>query len=396
MDGSDVARCAARLTGVPVDRIVVQDLPYAWGSPATGGLWTVALPEGSHAPGEYFVKLLRHPRLWPGLSFVPEPYRQQFLTEFPWRFEFDLHLAGVPEILPPGMRAPQLHHVSRPDADHVVLWWERIHESTAPWTLQHYSRAAFLLGRFAARRRSGATVNEALPQICHRPANWALRYLVESRVLGGAVPEIAGQELWGDPLVAAAVTRLGEQSLQGDLLALAERIPTLLDLLETLPMTYAHGDASPQNLLIDERDPDTFVVIDWGLGTLLPVGFDLGQLLVGPAHAGLLDPDQIPAIDRAILAPYVSGLGEDGFVLPIETVRTGYHVSLALRSALTALSVRDFERLPAAEQPAFVDQRLRLTRQLLTLTGRETGTGVRSRPGRTESGSAGRPVPVRP
>jgi hypothetical protein len=368
MERRDVAAAAAHLTGIPVDQITVQDVPYAWGSPATGGLWTVALPAGAREPSEYFVKLLRHVRLWPALGNVPEPFRDRFVAEFPWRFEYDLHEAGVPALLPPGMRTPTLHHVDTPDPDHVLLWWERIHDRTTAWSLDEYARAAFLLGRFAARRRAGAAVNEALPPICHRPPNWALRYLVESRVLMGAVPELRGSALWEHPAVAAAVDRLEEHRLQSDLLSFAASVPSLLDLLDSLPLTYAHGDASPQNILIDERDPQNFVVIDWGLGTLLPVGFDLGQLLIGPVHAGLVDPDDIPAIDEVILQPYVDGLSEDGFALPPAVVRTGYHVSLALRSALTTLSVIELTKLPAELVPTFVDQRIRLTRRLLELT----------------------------
>jgi hypothetical protein len=368
MEGRDVAAAAADLTGIPVDQITVQDVPYAWGSPATGGLWTVALPTGAREPAEYFVKLLRHVRLWPALGNVPEPLRARFVAEFPWRFEYDLHEAGVPALLPPGMRTPILHHVDTPDPDHLLLWWERIHERTTGWSLEEYARAAFLLGRLAARRRAGAAVNEALPQVCHQPPNRALRYLVESRVLMAAVPEIRGSVLWEHPVVAAALERLKEHRLQSDLLRFADSVPTLLDLLDTLPLTYAHGDASPQNILVDERDPQTFVVIDWGLGTLLPVGFDLGQLLIGPVHAGQVDPDEIPAIDEVILQPYVDGLSEDGFEVPLEVVRTGYHVSLALRSALTTLSVIELARMPAELVPTFVDQRIRLTRRLLELT----------------------------
>ena len=33
--------------------------------------------------------------------------------------------------------------------------------------------------------------------------------------------------------------------------ALGARLRQVLDLLDDLPQTYAHGDASPQNLLLD-------------------------------------------------------------------------------------------------------------------------------------------------
>lgn len=58
---------------------------------------------------------------------------------------------------------------------------------------------------------------------------------------------------------------------------------------DRLPQTYAHGDASPQNLLLAANEPGTVIVIDWGFGSLVPIGFDLGQLVVGLAHAGKSD-----------------------------------------------------------------------------------------------------------
>ena len=83
-------------------------------------------------------------------------------------------------------------------------------------------------------------------------------------------------------------------------------------LLDGLPQTYAHGDASPQNLLLPAGEPATIAVIDWGFGSLLPVGFDLGQLLVGLAHAGQARPSDLAGIDAAIFPAYLDGLRADG------------------------------------------------------------------------------------
>ena len=71
-------------------------------------------------------------------------------------------------------------------------------------------------------------------------------------------------------------------------------MPAVLDALDALPQCYQHGDASPQNLLVPEGNPDEFVVIDWGFDCPQAVGFDLGQLLVGLAHAGELAPEALP------------------------------------------------------------------------------------------------------
>jgi hypothetical protein len=102
---------------VEVDAVPVE---YAWGSPATAGLWRVDARAGGRQ-ARCFVKVLRHPRHWPGLALIPEAFRDEFVDYFPWRFELEMHEAGVPGLLPAGMRTPVLHHVMAVDDDHIVL-----------------------------------------------------------------------------------------------------------------------------------------------------------------------------------------------------------------------------------------------------------------------------------
>ena len=115
------------------------------------------------------------------------------------------------------------------------------------------------------------------------------------------------------------------------MLALAERVPDLLDQLDALPQTFAHGDASPENLLIPDGNPER-VVIDWGFGTPLPIGFDLGQLLVGLAHSGRHDPARFPtgAPDRIGLLRRARRRGVQPRQLD---VHTGFIGGMAVRSA---------------------------------------------------------------
>ena len=55
-----------------------------------------------------------------------------------------------------------------------------------------------------------------------------------------------------------------------------------------------HGDACPQNLLVPADDPGGFIAVDWSTGELAAVGYDLGGLLVGLAHAGRLEVADLP------------------------------------------------------------------------------------------------------
>lgn len=138
-------------------------------------------------------------------------------------------------------------------------------------------------------------------------------------------------------------------------------------MLDKLPQTYAHGDASPQNLLRPADDPDGLVAIDWGFGSLLAVGFDLGQLLVGLAHAGEVDLSELPRIDAAIFPAYLDGLRAESCDVDPSLVRAGYIGSLVTRSALSALPVELLGAPPSEEHQALFLDRLRLTRALVDM-----------------------------
>jgi hypothetical protein len=364
----DITGVTARLARVPVDAVTLSPIDYDWGSPATAGLWhaSAAGPDGGEAV--WFVKLLRHPRLWPGLVHVPEgPLRESFVDFFPWRFELDMTLSGIDEVLPPGMRMPTLHHHEVFDDDHIGLWWEFVDERRGPWTIDELARAARLLGRLAARRRSGAPVNDRLPETCRLPDGAALRYLVEGRVLIGAGTDLADDDLWSRPALAEALRDPWDPGLRDEL---RELLPLVLDVLaelEALPQTYAHGDASIQNILICNGEDD-LVVIDWGFGSPLAVGFDLGQLLVGPMHAGLTPASDIARIDAAIFDAYLGGLADEGYAADPEDVRFGYLGSLFARSLFTALPTVELRGPDSDSLRRTVRERVVLTRAMLDLT----------------------------
>lgn len=150
---------------------------------------------------------------------------------------------------------------------------------------------------------------------------------------------------------------------------IADRIPRLLDLMDTLPQTYHNGDASPQNLLLDSRSEE-IIVIDRGMGTLQAVGFDLTQLLVGLMHAGQQDPDDAIRLQTPLIDAYTAGLADGGLPTDRATVRTGFLAALARRSALTALPLERLGEPDTPELRAHLHDRLRLTRAMLDLVRR--------------------------
>ena len=129
-------------SGQPGIRVI--PIPYDAGSPATAGLWRVDVSAGSApAPGQdeqapgplsyaYFVKLLRHPRLWPGLVHLPDQAsRDEFVSYFPWRFELDMYEYGIGAVRPPGCGHLGCITVKRTDEDHLGLWWEFVPQRPA-------------------------------------------------------------------------------------------------------------------------------------------------------------------------------------------------------------------------------------------------------------------------
>jgi hypothetical protein len=367
-------------TLMPDPEVSATPLGHDGGSPVTAGLWRVevASPARAGARGcTFFVKLVRHTRLWPGLRWLPDDAaRAEFVDFYPWQYELDIHRSGIGSVLPDGMRTPTLHGVGRPDADHLSLWWEFVRERAAPWTLADYRLAARLLGRLAARRRAGAQVNEALPAVARNAHDGgsALRFYASRRVFAGMLPVLQSGQVWQHPVLREALRLAGDPQLPADMVALGARLPQVLDLLDDLPQTYAHGDASPQNLLLPADEPGTIVVIDWGFGTLLPVGFDLGQLLVGLAQAGRTDPAAIPAIDAEIFPAYLAGLAAEDYKVDPAQARAGYLGSLAARSALCAIPFEALENaVPDEQTTAMFAGRMKLTRQMLELAAETNG-----------------------
>jgi len=365
-------RIVARALHVPeaqVTRARAEPIDYAIGTPSTGALLrcsgSAELPDGDRRDWSIFVKVLQSPWEWEHLSVIPEPMRAAFAEKLPWRIEADAYRCGLADLLPEGLRQPELYEIVDIDDRHVALWVEDVAVSDEPWTVERFARAAELLGRLAAVRPVGCTaVPSATPE--SDVPGIVMRYYMTTRVRMGVLPGLLGGG-WHHPLVAGAIAEAADEGLADDVEDAIAHIDPWLDLCDALPQTYCHGDASPQNLLVPADEPDEFVVIDWGFNSPLPVGFDLGQLLVGLAHAGDLHVDALPVIVDAILPAYHKGLNAASDLGTPEQVRQGFVASLVLRSAFTAVP---FELLGAPDTPelrATFTGRIRLTRYLLDL-----------------------------
>jgi hypothetical protein len=225
------------------------------------------------------------------------------------------------------MRLPALHGVIELGDDRVMLVLEDVDVDLAPWDHERYARAAQLLGRLHVRLSAA----DRLPhRSTERPAE-LVDIMYTTRLVPVALPALSAEATWQHPLLA------GHARLRADLVELARRLPDLVEVAARLPQLHGHGDATPHNLLVPKRHPDTFVVVDWAMAGLAAAGDDLGQLLIGHAHEGVLAADDLPELHELVVQAYVAGLADEDYRLDEDVVRAGMNTGLSVRSAFTAL-----------------------------------------------------------
>ena len=350
------ADATAALKGMGIDdpaAATLEEVGYPSGSPATAALYRVRGPRGS-----LFCKVLQHVRHWPSLQFMPPHIVDDFVEQLPWRAELALWEPRVLATLPDGMRAPTLHALVEMPDQRAAVWMEDVAEDPTPWDLERYRHAALLLGRWNAR----STDPELLAQCAHTASNYALRMYAENAVAYRGLMPLADDGLWSHPWLVE------HADLRAQLQSLAAEIPSMLDRLDSFVLCNPHGDASPQNLLVPAENPESFVVIDISFCAPHALGFDLGQLLVGLTHAGLMPAARIPEIAAAIVPAYVEGLHAEGIRDQDAAVMDAFVTGVMLRSGFDGFLLELLEE-SAADQRAAFDERIELARALVELYG---------------------------
>ncbi|MFI6600602.1 hypothetical protein ACIBHX_30525 [Nonomuraea sp. NPDC050536] len=303
---------------------------------STVGLHRVRGTTTTGASWSFFVKSVQSLRVWDGLSQFPEAMRPAMGELFPWRADVDAYLADEP--LPDGLRMPRLCRLDVLDDDRLVMWLEDVQQAPGEWDLDRYHRAARLLGELAAMRPTSGP-------------NASLRTFATNIPPQVMIPAVLDDAVWRHPLVAPHA----DERLREDIAFFATQIGTILDALERLPHTGVHGDASPHNLLVPADGSAEFVAVDWSWNSPGAVGFDLGQLLIGRAHDGLLPVEDLPTVHEAITDGYGSVLKHDGYL-----------GALVLRSLWTAIPVERLTDDPDDDLRAFFAHRVALARYLTT------------------------------
>lgn len=332
----DLTTALRRWTGLPgltVDDVATAPVAHRYSAPTTRALTRVAVSarDGAGAvPLRLVTKELQRARegLPPG---IPPPLRAFLDSQIPWRTEADVYTGDVRASLPPGLRMPDLVHVTEGPGDRVTLWLEDVRAVDRPWTAEDVRRAATGLGRLAVRRRHEPRIEV--------PCGSFLGNFVANRLDRRALPLIGDDATWAHP----AMRQPEVAALRADLTRLAGRVPALWEELSAVPELPAHGDATPDNLLRPEAEPGTFVLVDWGTSTPAPVGFDVVPLVFGRAEGGSGPADEVHGLLDVAVPAYAEGMAAEGVEVPGELLRRAVVTAALLRYPFTGLPLDELE-----------------------------------------------------
>lgn len=345
VDDAHLAMMAAAVLGVAEVELLSSRatvVPYDLEALTTGGRYRVS-GRARHAGGEsdwsIFVKVVRSWRLSPSFALVPAELQERALAGVPFDSEPRVYRSDLAARLPPDLTMPRAYAVVDLDPESTALWLEDVPVVPVRWDRAALARAARLLGRLAASPRVRPLATVADPA-----GRRTIRTYTENRLVHQLVPALHDDGLWRHPLLAATF----DDALRRDLVAAAADLPAVVAELEAAPQGVAHGDAVTRNLLVAADRPG-LVLIDFGFWSRAPIGFDLGQLLIGEVQLGERPAAELPGNAQDCVRAYVAGLRDEGCDVAETVVRRASALQALLFCALPAVP---FELLGEEPTPA--------------------------------------------
>lgn len=334
-------------------------VPYDLDAITTAGRFWVRGKVRTAAGEVAFRFFVKHVQSWsrsPLFAAVPPDVREFAEAGVPWRTEPLIYRSDLAERLPPGLSMPRTVAVRDLDDRSAAVWMEEVPVVPRSWTTDHLARAAHLLGRLAAR----PAVQE-LAGIGTFGDGHAVRTYLEGRLHYQVLP-LLRSDVWQHPLVAGAF----DADLRERLMAAVDRLPNYVDELEQLPTGASHGDACTNNILV-RPDSDDLVLIDFGFWMRQPLGFDLGQLLLGDIQLGRASAADLERNDICCTAAYVDGLRAEGCEVELEVVRRSHALLMLIFTGMSAIPMELLDGPPTADSHRIAAERATAARYLLDL-----------------------------
>ena len=205
----------------------------------------------------------------------------------PWRTEALAYASDLGDRLPDGLSMPRALGVYDLDELSAAIWLEEVDRPAVA-----VGPRALPAGGVPPRPDGGQPPGRAAAPTsatsCGRCAPTSF-----GRLGMQVLPVLRSEEIWHHPAIAAAFdTDLRDRLLRRGRPG-RQRGSTSST---SFPLVTTHGDYSPNNLLPGPT-PDSFTLIDFGFWVPNPIGFDLGQLLVGDVQLGRRSPSLL-ARDR--------------------------------------------------------------------------------------------------
>jgi hypothetical protein len=259
-----------------------------------------------------------------------------------WKREILLYGSGLLADLPPGLGAPRCYGCDEQEDGTFRLWLEQVREDgERAWPPARWALAARHLGQFNGAYLAGRPLPRAPWLGGRRLRSWLERHgpLVARISAAPGDPDV--RHWWPQPVVDAILRLWAERE-------------ALCAALEQLPQTFGHGDAIRRNLFA-RRGTDgseETVAIDWEFAGHYAAGEEVGQTLSVASAFFDMAPADLPALDEALFAGYLAGLGDAGWHGDPRPVRFAYAAHAALRNAFNAVgaSVPDDTGRAAAQQ----------------------------------------------
>lgn len=336
-------------------RSSVEVVDYALDAITTGGRWWVTAHVGT--PGgeravRFFVKLVQSWSRSPYFEQVPPEFRELAERGVPWRTEPLVYRSDLADRLPAGLTMARAVDVRFLDGLSAVIWLPEVPVVGSDWPVEQLAGAAELLGRLAASPRV-----RPLAAIGEEDGRRGVRSYAEGRLGVQIAPMLRADDLWRHPALDAAFG----PGLRGRLLDHLDLVPGYVDWLESLPEGAAHGDACPNNLLL-QPDSSDIVLIDYGFWSTQPVGFDLSQLIVGDVQVGRRPAADLAAMEAACTPAYVEGLRAEGCDVPLDVVRRAHALQLLIFTGLSSFFFPELQGPPTPQVHAMAAERAATTR----------------------------------